>query len=74
MRFKKVMKQLKKSNKPSAELIENEELSSPYDEMDFNKTAKAMEMGVSPEEVSDISMKKRRMKQAMERLRLKQDK
>lgn len=74
MRFGKVMSKLKKSNKTPAEYMEEEEISSPYEDMDFNKTAKAMEMGVSPEELSDISKKKRKMKEMMERLRMKQEK
>jgi len=74
MRFGKLMKQLKKSSKTPAEYMEEEEVSNPYEDMDFNKMSEAMEKGVSPEELGDISKKKRKMKEAMERLRMKQEK
>lgn len=74
MRFGKVLGKLKKSSKTPAEYMEEEEISNPYEDMDFNKMSEAMENGISPEELSDISKKKRKMKEAMERLRMKQDK
>ncbi len=73
MRFGKLMKSLKKSSKTPAEYLEEDEISNPYDEMDFNEMTKAMEQGVTPEELSEISKKKRKMKEAMERLRMKQE-
>lgn len=74
MRFGKLMGKLKKSAKTPAEYMEEEEISNPYEDMDFNKMSEAMEKGVSPEELSDITKKKRKMKEAMERLRMKQEK
>lgn len=74
MRFGKLMGKLKKSAKTPAEYMEEEEISNPYEDMDFNKMSEAMEKGVSPEELSDIGKKKRKMKEAMERLRIKQEK
>jgi hypothetical protein len=73
MRFGKLMKSLKKSSKTPAEYMEEDELASPYEDMDFNKMAQAMEKGVSPEELSDIAKKKRKMKEMAERLRMKQE-
>ena len=73
MRFGKVMSKLKKSSKTPAEYMEEDELASPYEDMDFNKMSEAMEKGISPEELSDIAKKKRKMKELSERLRMKQD-
>lgn len=68
------MNQLKKSSKTPAGYMEEDVLSSPYEEIDFNKMSQAMERGVSSEELKDIIEKKRKMKKAMERLRIKQEK
>lgn len=74
MRFGKLMGKLKKSSKTPAEYMEEDVLSSPYEEIDFNRMSQAMERGVSSEELKDIIEKKRKMKEAMERLRMKQEK
>lgn len=74
MRFGKLMGKLKKSAKTPAEYMEEDEISNPYEDIDFNKMASAMEKGISPEELNDISKKKRKMKETMERLRMKQEK
>jgi len=73
MTYSKLKGKLKKATKSPAEYMEEEEISNPYEDMDFNKTAKAMESGIDPEELSEIAKKKRQMKERMERLRMKQD-
>jgi hypothetical protein len=72
MAYKNVKEKLKRSMKKPADYLEEEELSNPYENMDFNKMSKAMESGVDPEELDEIAKKKREMRQRMERLRLKQ--
>jgi hypothetical protein len=74
MRFGKLMKQLKTSSKTPAQYLEEDILSEPYKDVDFNTTAKALEMGVSSEELTEILNKKKALKQAMERLKMKQEK
>lgn len=73
MRFNKLINKLQKSSKTPAEYMEEEELASPYEDIDFNKMSQAMEKGISTQELSDIIKKKRKMKEMAERLRMKQE-
>jgi hypothetical protein len=73
MAYNKLKGKLKRqATKSPAEYLEEEEVSSPYESMDFNKTAKALEMGVSPDELDEITKKKRMMREKMDRLKSKQ--
>ena len=53
--------------------MEEELMANPYGEFGFNETAGALEKGVSEQEMKDALLKKKAMRDAMERLRLKQE-
>lgn len=74
MRFKKLMNQFKTSSKTPSQYLEEDELANPYDEIDLQDMALAVEKGISPEELNEIIKKKKAMKEAAERLRMKQEK
>jgi hypothetical protein len=73
MAFEKLKSKLTSSSKSPKDYLEEELMANPYGEFGFNETAGALEKGVSEQEMKDALLKKKAMRDAMERLRLKQE-
>lgn len=73
MAFEKLKSKLKSSSKTSGDYLTEDLLANPYSELGFNEMAGALEKGVSEQELRDALLKKKAQKEAMERLRLKQE-
>lgn len=73
MAFEKLKSKLRSSSKTPKDYLEESLASDPYSEFGFNETAGALEQGVSEQEIKKALLKKKAQKEAMERLRLKQE-
>jgi len=73
MAFEKLKSKLSGSSKSPKDYLEEDLKANPYGEFGFNEMADALEQGVSQEEMKDALLKKKAQKEAMERLRLKQE-
>jgi hypothetical protein len=74
MAFEKLKSKLSKSSKTAKDYLEEDLIADPYSEFGFNEAAGALEQGISEKEIKDALLKKKAQKEAMERLRLKQEK
>jgi hypothetical protein len=74
MAFEKLKSKLKGSSKSAKDYLTEDLVANPYSEFDFNDAAAALEKGISEQEIKDALLKKKAQKDAMERLRLKQEK
>ncbi len=73
MAFEKLKSKLSSSSKSPKDYLEEDLKTNPYGEFGFNEIADALEQGISQEEIKDALLKKKAQKEAMERLRLKQE-
>jgi hypothetical protein len=73
MAFEKLKSKLSSSSKSPKDYLEEDLIANPYSEFGFNEMSDALEQGVSQEDMKDVLLKKKAQKEAMERLRLKQE-
>jgi hypothetical protein len=73
MAFEKLKSKLSGSSKSPKEYLEEDLKANPYGEFGFNEMADALDKGISEQEMKDALLKKKAQRDAMERLRLKQE-
>jgi hypothetical protein len=73
MAFEKLKSKLSGSSKSPKDYLEEDLVANPYSEFNIGDMVGALEKGVSEQELREALLKKKAQKDAMERLRLKQE-